>query len=506
MKHHISNVMTTTSEDFRIIQLWLDRQSSPLTRSCYQRDVNRLLRHACKPLGNIGLADLQGFAQSLAQAGLAPASRARTLAAVKSLFGFCVRMRYIALNPAAEVVLPRYESRLAERVLSEEMVARIIAAKAEPRDRILLNILYFAGLRVSEACNLRWRNLHFRTPAGQLTVFGKNGRTRAITLPPAVWSELLTLRGSSDLEAPVFASRSGKPLDRGRVRIIVCEIAQQAGITEAVSPHWLRHAHASHALDHGAPIHLVQATLGHRSVATTSNYLHARPGDSSARFLSEFRPQTDQFRLPFPAAGVMNVSTANDSRQRRNMATFTIDTDHNITAHAQLPAGADELQSFSTAKELAKLTSEWPVSRLVDTWNSFAGVAPFDDLKPVKKFTSRNTAVARIWEAVQRLSGDAAEPAAPAATARGKAKKSPAKPTQRARAQKGAKEEGTNKKAEVIALMNRTKGVTLAEIMETTGWQKHTVRGFVSILGSKGGLKIESSKNAAGERSYHIAK
>jgi len=75
-----------------------------------------------------------------------------------------------------------------------------------------------------------------------------------------------------------------------------------------------------------------------------------------------------------------------------------------------------------------------------------------------------------------------------------------------ARAQKSDAESRSNKKAEVIAMMKRAKGVTLAEIMEATSWQAHTVGGFVSILGSKGGQKIESSKNAAGERSYHIAK
>ena len=68
--------------------------------------------------------------------------------------------------------------------------------------------------------------------------------------------------------------------------MIVRQAAKQAGVTGTVSPHWLRHAHASHALDHGAPIHLVQATLGHASVSTTSAYLHARPGDSSARYLT----------------------------------------------------------------------------------------------------------------------------------------------------------------------------------------------------------------------------
>jgi hypothetical protein len=74
-------------------------------------------------------------------------------------------------------------------------------------------------------------------------------------------------------------------------------------------------------------------------------------------------------------------------------------------------------------------------------------------------------------------------------------------------AKKAAKtEERSNKKAEVIAMMERAKGATLAEIMEATGWQRHTVRGFVSILGSKGGRTIESSKNSAGERTYKIAK
>jgi hypothetical protein len=188
------------------------------------------------------------------------------------------------------------------------------------------------------------------------------------------------------------------------------------------------------------------------------------------------------------------------------MSTFTIDAENNITAHAALPAGADESQSFSNAKELAKLTAEWPASRLVDTWNSFAGVAPFDDLKPVKRFTDRKAAVARIWAAVARLSPDGARPVADVASSKRKATESPSKAPRRARVQQDADESRSNKKAEVIAMMKRAKGVTLAETMETTGWQKHTVRGFVSILGSKGGEKIESSKNAAGERNYRIAK
>lgn len=186
------------------------------------------------------------------------------------------------------------------------------------------------------------------------------------------------------------------------------------------------------------------------------------------------------------------------------MPVFTIDANNNITAHAELPASAEG--AFSTAKEFAKLTADWPLSRLIETWNSFAGVAPFQDLKAVRKFTNRKVAVARIFQAVERLSLEGAEPAATVAPAKTKGKKAPTKGKRRDTARPLAKEAGTNKKAEVVALLKRAKGVTLAQIMETTGWQAHTVRGFVSILGRKSDFKIESTKSEAGERTYRIAK
>jgi len=269
--------------DSKIIALWLQNQASPHTRGCYRRDSDRLLNHVRKPLNRISLGDLQSFAQSLVNEGLAPISRARTMAATKSLFSFCHRMRQIPTNPAAELVLPRYEIRLSERILGEEDTQKLLAAEVAPRDRILLRVLYGAGLRVSEASGLLWRNLRPRGDAGQITVFGKNGRTRSIALPPPLWSELASLRGAAGAEEPVFSSRTGKSLDRGRVRMIVRHAAAHVGIAGAVSPHWLRHAHASHAIDHGAPLSLIQATLGHASISTTSSYLHARPGDSRLR-------------------------------------------------------------------------------------------------------------------------------------------------------------------------------------------------------------------------------
>src|ERR1700730_561858 len=121
LQHYIRTVMLS-SRDAQIIKLWVENQPSSHTRWCYAHDSTQLLDHAKKPLSRITLADLQSFAQSLVKSGLAPISRVRTLAAVKSLFGFCVRMRYFAVNPAAELALPAYENRLAGRILAEEAV------------------------------------------------------------------------------------------------------------------------------------------------------------------------------------------------------------------------------------------------------------------------------------------------------------------------------------------------------------------------------------------------
>jgi integrase/recombinase XerD len=123
-----------------------------------------------------------------------------------------------------------------------------------------------------------------------VTVYGKGGKTRAIVISPKVWSEVLSLRGKAERDDPVFRSRERSKdgswhLSRKQVYRIVRVAGERAGIEGNVSPHWLRHSHASHSLEKGAPIHLVQQTLGHSSIAVTERYLHANPDDSSALYL-----------------------------------------------------------------------------------------------------------------------------------------------------------------------------------------------------------------------------
>ncbi len=172
---------------------------------------------------------------------------------------------------------------------------------------------------------------------------------------------------------------------------------------------------------------------------------------------------------------------------------FAIDIENNITtleADAGIPANA---QQFTSEKEFGKLAADWPAERLVEIWNSLPGD------KPVKKFTSRTTAVGRIWKAIQSL-GPVAAKRSPTA-----ARKKPKTVGKATGAVRPATARDGSKKSEVIAMLSRKEGATLAAIMKATGWQAHSVRGFISgALIKRSGIKVESFKRENGERAYLI--
>lgn len=271
------------SSDDHLLALWLHGRSVH-TQRAYRTDVMRFRARIRKPLGQVTLTDLQAFADSLTFG--ARASCYRCLSSVKSLLAFGHRIGYFPFDVGRALRLPSVRHTLAERILTEAALHRLLTLEPNERNRTLLTLLYGAGVRRSEVAELCWRDLQATTEGGQVTVFGKGGKTRSIQLPRSLWNQLQKMRGPAVLTNPVFPSRkNGTPLTASAIWRIVRRAALRSGLAQRVSPHWLRHAHASHALDRGAPIHLVQSTLGHASITTTGRYLHARPRDSSSRFL-----------------------------------------------------------------------------------------------------------------------------------------------------------------------------------------------------------------------------
>ena len=200
----VADNVTSSDISSRLVEMWLHGRS-PHTQDSYRRHIRSFLRYVNKPLDLVTLADIQGWQLTLN--GMAPNSQRTAMAAVKSLLAFAYRLRILPVNVGLPVTHPKAKDTLNERILSEEEVQAMIALEIEPRNRAILRLLYSAGLRVSELCALIWKDLTPRGTAGQVTVFGKGGRTRTVLLPTPIWHEICQIRGDAKSDDPVFRSR-----------------------------------------------------------------------------------------------------------------------------------------------------------------------------------------------------------------------------------------------------------------------------------------------------------
>lgn len=265
-----------------ILNMWLHGKAAS-TQQSYKRISNMFLSFINKPLVNAGLDDVQNFLDSLE---LSPNTVKTYASIIKSLISFCHELGIMQYNVAKPVKTPKPKDCLTERIMSEQEITLLIHGENNTRNKLILKMLYYCGLRATELAGLTWGDLSDRTGNGQATIYGKGSKTRVVIIPTALWRELEQLRGDAGKSDPVFRSRQGNGfMTRATVWNVVKSAAKKIGLDNP-SPHWLRHGHASHSLDRGAPIHLVSQSLGHASVATTSRYLHAKPSDCSSLYLS----------------------------------------------------------------------------------------------------------------------------------------------------------------------------------------------------------------------------
>lgn len=269
--------------DEQLISLWLHGRSKH-TQRAYQADIVKFCKVIHKGFQEVTLGDLQGFADRLFEANLSDTSIKRILSSVKSLFAFGHRLGYLVFDVGKALKIPACRETISERILSQEEVQEIISSVEDIRNRLIIKTLYYTGIRISELVALKWKHLQHREQGGQMTILGKGGKSNVLLLPQELWFELMELKITLSDEEPIFRSKKGGHLNPSHVQRILKDIAVKA-IGKGATPHWYRHSHASHALDNGCPIHLVQKQLNHSSIATTGRYLHARPTESSSKYL-----------------------------------------------------------------------------------------------------------------------------------------------------------------------------------------------------------------------------
>ena len=291
----LATLHTNARTDTELLEVWLKshRDGSLHTVRVYRRVGERFLRElAAAGLRKATVEDVQAALKAMRVkddgSPVKPATVNTYVAAAKSFLGFAHRVGFTRFNAAPLIKLKKAPRQVAQRILGELEVRKLIDAANPGRDRLMLEVAYFGGLRVSELVSLAWRQVIARDSGeAQLEVTGKGDKVRQVLIPAAIATQLFASRADAPAIAPVFESvrHPGHPLTDRAVNYMIKACAMRAGVNPAASVHWLRHAHASHAIDNGAPITLVSATLGHADLKTTSVYAHARPGESSGRYL-----------------------------------------------------------------------------------------------------------------------------------------------------------------------------------------------------------------------------
>ena len=266
--------------------LKLERGLSDNSVTAYELDFKRLKNYMDEHHIDVVRAtfdDLQAFVFDTFKDITSAKTQARLLSSIHSFYRFLLYHHYIEQDPSELLEMPRVEKKLPEVLSLEEidaMIACIDMSKPEGhRNRAIIEMLYGSGLRVSELTDLRLSNIYRQE--GYMRILGKGSKQRLIPISPVADEQLgywLQDRNALDIKPEsidiVFLNHYGRQLTRAMIFTIVKRLAQAAGITKTISPHTLRHSFATHLLQNGADLRIIQQLLGHESIVTTEIYTH----------------------------------------------------------------------------------------------------------------------------------------------------------------------------------------------------------------------------------------
>lgn len=261
--------------------LRIERQMSPNTVASYSSDVRHFFEGCTKSAANVDSEDIVSYLSNYSGL-LSKRSQARVLSALRSFFDWLILENGRQDNPCDKVDAPKLGKYLPE-VLSVEEVTAIIDSVGDStpkavRDRAIFEVLYGCGLRVSELCDLRISHIYLDERF--LRVIGKGNKERLVPFAPVTaealsgWLSLRPAAAAPQWDDLAFLNRFGKPLSRVSVFNLVKNQALVAGVNKEISPHTFRHSFATHLIENGADLRVVQEMLGHESILTTEIYTH----------------------------------------------------------------------------------------------------------------------------------------------------------------------------------------------------------------------------------------
>jgi|GEM_PF-1966176 len=291
--------------DTLIIGTWLIGKSEK-SKKTYKKVLKQFFEfHPKITIQTTTTAHISVFLKDLENRGAKATTLNLYMNALGSLFKSALKQRRIEVDPSQPLKNYKVQDNVYQKILDLEQIKQMVLKEKRPRNILLLKVLFYLGLRVSEVVEILMQDFVVRKDGVILNVKGKGSKIRQAPLTDDLWREIQIYAQEWSLRSSDFLffdeKNKGKKLSTVSVWKAVKSSAKKAKVEPQPSPHWFRHTSATLSLEGGAPIHVVQARLGHASLSTTSRYLHAKAGEGLGRYLPKAKKNKGLLKAIKPA-------------------------------------------------------------------------------------------------------------------------------------------------------------------------------------------------------------
>lgn len=278
--------LINTSNDQEFITIWLQDKRSPQTQQLYLTNINQFKNFIGKSFHQVSLEDFQQYQKMLLLKGYKPSTINTKIMVVKALYSWGYKLNYFNYDYSKLINRVKANRDLSDKIINTSLIRDIVESVDNIRNQVIIKTLFILGLRVSELCALKFSDFRINEDVITLSIIGKGKKQRRLLVPDYLYREILQLKTRFNPTYCFTPKDIDRPIKRNTVNLLLRKIEKHLGLETHLTPHKLRHSHATEALKNGADLSLLQQSLGHSDLKTTQIYLNVRQNEGTSSFVS----------------------------------------------------------------------------------------------------------------------------------------------------------------------------------------------------------------------------